>query len=219
MIAAALQNLALDKVPFNWFDAALVFILGFGLFRGRKNGMTQEFLPLLQWLSLVIVCGLCYQTAAQTLVNTAALSKPASYVWGYLLLAAVTFVLFAIIKRIFIRRDDSGRTFFGVGEYYLGMISGIVRAGCIVLVALALLNAPTYTAVDLQAHQNYVKRWFGGGLYSGNFFPDLYTVQDEVFRKSYTGHYITNYFDMLLIHTGPAAAPPPQKHAVINIQK
>jgi uncharacterized membrane protein required for colicin V production len=218
MIAVAVQNLALDKLPFNWFDVALVAILGFGLFRGRKNGMTKETLPLLQWLSLVIVCGLWYKTAAQTLVNTMALSKPASAVWGYLLLAVLVFLLFALLKRIFVPRETS-ESIFGVGEYYLGMISGVIRAGCIVLVALALLNAPTYTVADLQTHQDYVKRWFGGGLYSGNYFPDLYTVQDEVFRKSYTGHYVTNYFDMLLIHTAPPAVQPRQKHAVINIQK
>jgi hypothetical protein len=57
-------------------------------------------------------------------------------------------------------------------------------------------------------------------VYSGDFFPDLHTVQDQVFRKSYTGPYITNYFGTLLIHTGPpAAAPPSQKHAVVNFQK
>jgi uncharacterized membrane protein required for colicin V production len=221
MIAVSVQNFDLNKLAFNWFDVALVVILLFGLFRGRKNGMTKELVPLLRWLTLVVVCGLSYGTAAQTIANTAAVKKPASLILGYLLLAFVVFVLFAIIKRIVIRRDDDGKTFFGGGEYYFGMLSGMVRAGCIVLVVLAFLNAPTYTAADLREHENYVKRWFGGGLYNGDFFPDLHTVQEQVFRKSYTGHYITNYFDMLLIHTGPlvAAPPPPQKHPVVNIQK
>ena len=36
--------------------------------------------------------------------------------------------------------------FFGGGEYYLGMSSGMVRFACMLLAVLALLNAPYYTA-------------------------------------------------------------------------
>ena len=42
MIAVATQSFALDQLPFGWFDVVLVAVLGFGLFRGRKNGMTKE---------------------------------------------------------------------------------------------------------------------------------------------------------------------------------
>ena len=46
MIAVATQatrSVSLDHLPFGWFDVALVALLVFGLFRGRRNGMTKEF--------------------------------------------------------------------------------------------------------------------------------------------------------------------------------
>ena len=44
MIAAVPQSMALNNLPFNWFDIT-VAVLGFGLWRGRKNGMTKEVMP------------------------------------------------------------------------------------------------------------------------------------------------------------------------------
>ena len=45
MIAAATESLALDKLPFGWFDFVFVALLAFGVFRGRKNGLTKELGP------------------------------------------------------------------------------------------------------------------------------------------------------------------------------
>jgi hypothetical protein len=65
-----------------------------------------------------------------------------------------------------------------------------------------------------------VKRWYGGGLYSGNYFPSLQTVQAQVFTKSFTGPYIKDYLGPLLIETAPPpTAKPEPKPAVVNIQK
>jgi hypothetical protein len=83
-----------------------------------------------------------------------------------------------------------------------------------------LLNAPYYTAQDIKKHDAYVKRWFGGGLYSGDYFPSLHTIQEQVFTKSFTGPYIKDYLGPLLIETvPPPAAKPEPKPAVINIKK
>ena len=49
-----------NSLPVNWFDAVVVLVLGFGLFRGRKNGMSKEILPLFQWLAVILVSGLFY---------------------------------------------------------------------------------------------------------------------------------------------------------------
>lgn len=219
MIGADIPNLALDNLPVNWFDAVVVGMLILGLFLGRKHGMTKEVLPLLKWVSLVLVCGFWYQTAAQLLVNTAALSRLPSCIFGYLLLAFAVFLLFLALKRLFIYRLGESN-FFGSAEYYLGMLSGMIRFACMLLAVLALLNAPFYTAADIKTHDAYVKRWYGGGLYSGDFFPSLQTVQEQVFTKSFTGPYIKDYLGPLLIETvAPPAAKPEPKPAVINIQK
>jgi uncharacterized membrane protein len=162
-----------------------------------------------QWLSLVIVCGLCYEAAAQALINTAAWSTPTSYVAGYLILAFLVWFVFVLLKKIFVPRL-TGSNIFGSGEYYLGMFSGMIRFACMLFFALALLNAPVYTPAEIQAHQAYVKRWFGGGIYGGNYIPDLHTVQESVFKKSFVGPYIKDYLGTLLINIGP---PEPKKPA------
>ena len=219
MIGADMPNLALDNLPVNWFDAVVVGMLIMGLFRGRKRGMSKEILPLLKWVSLVLVCGIGYPMAAQLLVNTASLSQLPSCIFGYLLLAFVIVLVFSVLKRLLVYRV-AGNNLFGGAEYYLGMLSGMIRFACMLLAVLALLNAPVYTAQDIKQHEAYVKRWFGGGLYSGNYFPSLYTIQDQVFAKSYTGPYIKDYLGPLLIEAAPPpAAKPEPKPAVVNIKK
>jgi uncharacterized membrane protein required for colicin V production len=219
MIGAEIPNLALDNLPVNWFDGVIVGMLVIGFFRGRKRGMSKEILPLLKWVSLVLVCGIWYPMAAQLLVNTTSLSRVPSCIFGYLLLAFVVVLVFMVLKRLLVYRMAENNL-FGGGEYYLGMISGMIRFACMLLAVLALLNAPFYTAQDIKKHDAYVKRWFGGGLYSGDYFPSLQTIQEQVFTKSFTGPYIKDYLGPLLIETAPPPAVKPEpKPAVVNIKK
>jgi len=211
--------LTTGRLPFNWFDVLLVGLLVIGFFRGRKHGMTREILPLSKWVAVALVGGLCYPAVAPLIVNTVRAGKTASFVGGYLLLAFVIIVVFVILNKLFVHRmEDKG--YFGGGEYYLGMISGTVRFFCMLLVALALLNAPYYTTAEIQAHEAYVKRWYGGGLYSGNYFPDMNTIQEMVFKKSFSGPYLKEYLSPVLIETAPAGAAKPQpKPATGNSRK
>jgi uncharacterized membrane protein required for colicin V production len=220
MIAAATKSMALSNVPFNWFDLALVAVLIFGLFRGRKNGMSKEILPLFLWLALVLAGAFGYKLIAQLLVNFAGLkSTTSTYLLAYLIIAFVMFLIFSVLKRTFKERLG-GNNFFGSAEYYLGMISGFIRYACILIFFLALLNAPYYSAWEIQAKKDYNARWFGGGLqgYSGNYFPDLQTVQESVFKKSMMGPYLKEYLGILLIEVGPPDGQKPQvKTPIIHI--
>jgi len=233
MIAAATQAMNsgffdqlttfLNHLPFGWFDVVLLAVLGFGLFRGRKNGMTKEALPVLQWLAIVIVSGLGCEMAGQIFINFAQLGKTPSYVLGYLCLAVVVYCVFVFLKKAFVPRL-TGSNIFGTGEYYLGMISGMIRYACILIFALALLNAPYYTAADIAQAKAFNARWFGGGEagFSGDYFPTLQTVQAGVFKSSFTGPYIKDSLGMLLVKSVPppgAAKQPPKKQPVIYIGK
>ena len=205
MIAALTQSLSTDKLPVNWFDAALLAILGFGLFRGRKNGMTKEVLPMLEWLTLVVVSGLGGAIVAQLYTNACGLGKLASGLLGYLTLALLVFVIFSGVKKT-LKPRLTGSNLFGHGEYYLGMPSGMIRYFCILIFALALLNARFYTAGEIEQTQIYNQRWYGGGIYSGDYVPDLHAVQESVFKESFTGPYIKHYLGALLIETGPSSS-------------
>lgn len=202
--AAATSSLSLDHLPFGWFDGVLVAVLVLGFFRGRKNGMTKEVLPMFEWLALVLVCGLGYALVAPLFINVAKLGKLGAAIGAYLALAVVVLLIFNGLKKMLTPRLE-GSNIFGSAEYYLGTSSGVLRFACLLLFALALLNAPFYTAADIAAKSAYNARTFGGGLkgYSGNFFPSVQSVQEGVFQKSFAGPYIHEYLGGLLINTAP----------------
>lgn len=219
MIAALTQSLSLDKLPINWFDGALLVMLGFGVFRGRKNGLTREIIPTLQWIVLVIAAGFGYPFLEQWFHTRCGLSKLTAALFGYISIAVVTFLIFSAIKKSLMPRL-SGSNVFGSSEYYLGMPSGMVRYACMVLFFMALLNARYYTPAEIAARKAYVERWYGGGIYSGNYIPGLHDIQEAVFKKSFTGPYIKDYAGTLFIQTGPGDAgsgAPPRRQAVIHI--
>ena len=197
MFANVMQSLVSNSLVANWFDAVVVLVLGFGLFRGRKNGMSKEILPLFQWLAVIFVCGLFYSMVAQLLVKLAALDPLTSYILSYVVLALVVFFIFSLLKRTLGIRLF-GSNIFGNAEYYLGMPSGMVRFACMLLFALAFLNARNYTPAQIEASNNYQERWYGA-----HYFPNLYTVQNQVFKQSFTGPYIKDYLGVLLITPTP----------------
>ena len=205
-VAASAPSVTTSGLPINWFDVALLGLLAFGIFRGRKNGMTRELGPTLQWLAVVIAAGLAYGLVAGFYANQCGLrSKLGSAVVGYLSITFVLFLIFTPIKQTLNKRAENGGI-FGGSEYYLGMISGLIRYACLIVFALALLNARSYTAAEIAAKKAYNERWYGGGMYSGNYVPDIHTAQDAVFKQSFSGPYIQNYLSMLLIQTGPGGA-------------
>jgi uncharacterized membrane protein required for colicin V production len=218
MIAVAAQSFELDKLPIGWFDIVFVAVLAFGIFRGRRNGMAKEILPMLHSVTTVIVGGLGYEITGQLLISYTKLGKTPGFILGYLLCAFVVFIVFLMLKKI-LTPWLTGSNLFGGAEYYLGMFSGLVRFSGLLLVALALLHAPFYTAADIASSKAFNARVFGGGQqgFSGDFFPTLQSVQEGVFQKSFTGRCINDYLGVVLINTVPAGgAKAPVKLPVIH---
>jgi uncharacterized membrane protein required for colicin V production len=205
MIAAATDYLALDKLPFGWFDVLFVILLAFGLFRGRKNGLTKELVPSLRWGGMVLVGGLGYEFAGQIFYNFTGLGRAGTYTLGYLALAFLVFLLFLPVEG-FLKSRLEGSNLFGGAEYYLGMFAGTARYLGIILFFMALMNAPRYTAAEIQAEQLSANQTFGGGMqgFSGDFFPTFQQVQAGVFKKSDVGPFVSDHLGMILINNGPA---------------
>jgi uncharacterized membrane protein required for colicin V production len=204
MFANVIQSLTSDNLPVNWFDVVVVLILGFGIFRGRKNGMSKEILPLFQWLAVILVSGLFYAIVAQWLAKLVKLDPLISNLLAYTILAGVVFLFFSLIKRT-VGLKLFGSNLFGNAEYYFGMPSGLVRYACVLIFALAFLNARHYTAAQIEDSNKYQERWYGA-----HFFPDLYTVQSQVFEKSFTGPYIRKYLGVLLIEPTTTSGTKPE---------
>lgn len=193
MFENVMHSLVSSGIAANWFDGVVVLVLVFGIFRGRKNGMSKEFLPTFQWLAVVLICGLFYSGIAQLLVKYASVNALAAYLVVYVILALMVFFFFSLLKRT-VGLKLFGSNVFGNAEYYLGMPSGMIRFACILLFALALLNARAYTAAQIRASDNYQARWYGA-----HYFPNLHNVQNQVFKKSLSGPFIQDYLSVLLI--------------------
>jgi hypothetical protein len=136
--------------------------------------------------------------------------RTAALMSGYIIIGLSIFTVFAILKQKYTSKLE-GSSVFGGNEYYWGVAASVVRYLCLILVALALLNAPVYSAGDIAASQAYNNRWYGGGMkeYSGDFIPTVYEVQDNIFKKSLLGPLIRQNLSMLLINSNGAA-----QHAV-----
>jgi len=218
VVAAAAAPPATNGMSFNWFDMVVVVLLGFGLFRGRRNGMAKELLPLLQWLVLVPACGLGYAMLAGLLASFIT-DKLWSCLVAYLALALAVFIVFVILKQQFAEKLVKSNFFKG-GEYYLGMLAGTVRYACVLIFVLALLKAPVYSPAQIAQMKAYDQTNLGGGIFKGNYFPHLFQIQDAVFKESFAGPQINDHLGMLLINTGlPGAdsAQAPKKQPVIKI--
>jgi len=184
----------IDGLPFNAFDVFLVVILVAGVFKGRKQGMSAELLSLLKWLTILFVCALAYEPLGSLFGQTTTVfSKISCYVMAYAGSALVVVALFVAVNRS-LGGKLIGSDIFGRAEYYLGMGSGLIRFACILLTALALLNAPYYSAQEVKAEER-----FQNDVYGSNYFPTFHTIQSIVFEKSFTGPWIKENLAFLLI--------------------
>jgi len=47
---------AVTSLPFNWIDLAIVALIGVGVARGRKRGMSEELLAVIKWVVILFAC-------------------------------------------------------------------------------------------------------------------------------------------------------------------
>src|SRR6266496_3518521 len=132
------------NMPFNWFDIAILLLLAFGVQRGRKHGMSEEIILVIKWLAIVIVGGLGYAVVGDVITDNSVFTRLSAYLIAYAAITLGITVAFLVIKKL-ANGKLVGSDVFGGGEYYLGMMAGLVRYSCILVFGLALLNAPLYT--------------------------------------------------------------------------
>lgn len=184
----------LENLTLNWVDCAIVLLLGFGLWRGRKRGMSEELLDILKWALIVVGAGFLYQPCAQLLLGFTSIFSPlACHVTSYMTLALLIATVFAVIRRS-AGAKLVGSDVFGSSEYYLGMIAGMFRYACIIIVGMSFLNARQYSPEEVKANVKYQEDNFGT-----TFFMTLPDLQQAVFRSSMTGRLAYEYLQVVLI--------------------
>jgi len=193
---------SLGNLPINWFDLLVIILLAVGALRGRKRGMSQELIPVLKWIAIVVVCSFFYAPIAQQISQATVFSLLTASFTAYLGLALVVVIVFALINRQ-LGGKIIGSDTFGRAEYYLGIFAGIIRFSCLLIFGLALLNARLVTQEEIDERTQFVKK-----NYDNDFFPALYQIQDQVFKNSAAGPVIHNHLDSLLIKPAKSESKP-----------
>jgi uncharacterized membrane protein required for colicin V production len=177
-----------------WVDLLVVILLVVGVLRGRKRGMSEELLDVIKWSLIVLVAGLLYEPSGRWLSQMSVFSLLSSYVFAYVSIAVLIFSTFALIRNR-IGEKLIGSDVFGSAEYYLGMVAGGYRYVCVILVAMAFLNARYYTPAEVEASKKYQDWNFGTTI-----FPTVPDFQHQVFDYSLTGRAAQEYLSVILIH-------------------
>ena len=183
-----------DKMPFNWFDLLIVVALFVGVQRGRKHGMSEELLMLLKWLALMLGCAYLYEPIGSMIASSSSVfSILNGYLIAYVGVALMIAAFFALIKKMTGEKAVSSEV-FGRTEFYLGMLAGMVRFSCMVIMGMALLNARNFNPAEIKADISYQN-----DVYGSTYFPKLYNVQSQVFEHSMAGPWIKDNLSFLLI--------------------
>jgi uncharacterized membrane protein required for colicin V production len=187
-------------MEFSPYDLAMVVVLLVGVMRGRKRGMSEELLDVVEWIVIVFACAFLYRPLSNVLGGTANLPIFWSDVLSYLLILCIVMLLFKSLKRAVGEKLVQGDT-FGRFEYYLGMMAGALRFFCVVLVILSILHAKYYSPAEIAANAKMQQENFGSIS-----FPTIASLQNDIFRKSISGKFIAKTLKPLLIR--PVAEGP-----------
>jgi len=171
----------------------ILAVLVIGLLRGRKRGMSEELLDMIKWGLIVCVAAWIYQPVGKYLSHTTMFSLLACYLAVYACAVLSIAAIFAMIRQQVGNKLLSSDA-FGTGEYYLGMLAGVFRYACIILVIMAFLNARYYTPQEIRANEQFQDENFGSIR-----FPTLMDVQKEVLNDSFMGRMVRDYLPATLI--------------------
>jgi uncharacterized membrane protein required for colicin V production len=197
----------------NWFDFTTVAVIIIGVMVGRKRGMSVELLALVQWLLIIFLGAMAYDPLGRALADFTSLGPVFSFVTAYLLVAAGIKIVFVVLKRMTGEKLLGSDTFGGY-EYYLGMVAGGVRFLCILLFALALLNAPQVSQVELDKQLRAQKENLGA-----IYFPPFGNVQRYILDGSITGRLVKQYLPAQLIHVDPSAGSGPSGETIYRARE
>jgi uncharacterized membrane protein required for colicin V production len=178
---------------FNYFDFIAVVWLIIGLFRGRKRGMSQELLPLLQWLGIVVAGGLLYWPFSSLVRQYTQLDPLWAAITAYAVIGLGVHLFYKWFKQMFAEKLVE-KDLFGRAEFYLGMMCGVTRFACMIVVALALINAHIVTADERAQTEKFQKDNF-----SDIRFPTYGQFQQEVLFQSFSGVWVENHLRPVLI--------------------
>lgn len=197
------------QMSISLFDFVALGVVATGLFSGRRRGMSLELLDLIKWLAVLFGCSAAYRALGENIASSGHVSSLLScYLIAYVGTGVLIVLCFALLKRL-VGGKLVGSDIFGHSEYYLGMASGVLRYGCILLASLALLNARYFNPGEIRTMVRTQK-----DIYGSELFPTLHSVQSTVFDESFTGSLIKRNLGFLLIKPTPPDNQANLKHSM-----
>jgi uncharacterized membrane protein required for colicin V production len=191
----------LSQLSVNWFDVVVLATAGVGIILGRRHGMSEELLTLLQWLSIILIGGYTYRELGTFTSTLTGLDLNICYVVAYVGVASLLKWLFTVLKHSVGSKLVTVDT-FGKSEYYLGMVAGVLRCFCMLLFCISLISSVYITPKQRTANRRMQEDNFGFT------FPTLGSIQEDVLHKSFTGPYLRKYAAHVLIDPQPTRATP-----------
>src|SRR5687768_5727792 len=82
-----------------WFDLLVLALVAYGIFRGRKRGMSEELLDVFQWLLIVALGAILYKPLGKMVAQGGWFSPLLSNIVAYVLIALIIKLIFSMIKR------------------------------------------------------------------------------------------------------------------------
>jgi hypothetical protein len=136
-----------------------------------------------------------------------------SNVTAYLLIALGIHLIYLWFKQMLaeklVQTDPFGR-----GEFYLGMMAGIARFGCMLVVGMSLMNSRVGTAAELAQMEKFQAAWF-----SDIRFPTYGEFQQDVLVKSFSGSWVESHLKPVLIASVTSAGAQPTRPSETIAQK
>jgi uncharacterized membrane protein required for colicin V production len=187
----------LKSLNLSVFDGFLAIFLVTGILRGRKRGISEELLDVMQWVVIVVGAALAYHGIGALLINYAKFPPLLGNVIAYVIAAVVIVFLFRTLKRGVGEKLVQGDV-FGRFEFYLGMLAGFIRFFCIALFVLAIIHAKYSTPAERERIAELQRKNFGSIS-----FPTFDEMQYSIFYKSASGNLIRTNLSLLLIQPVP----------------
>jgi uncharacterized membrane protein required for colicin V production len=179
------------------FDGIFLAFLIVGILRGRKRGISEEILDVTQWVIVVLGAGFGYPALGHFLIQYAYFPPFLGNVMAYIIIAVLIVLLCRMVKRGLGEKLVQGDV-FGRFEFYLGMLAGFIRFGCIAIFVLAIVHAKYSTQAERDRIADLQRRNFGSIS-----FPTLDEMQYSIFYKSASGNLIRTNLSALLIKPVP----------------
>jgi uncharacterized membrane protein required for colicin V production len=180
-------------LPIGVFDFALLIFLVIGFVRGRRRGMSQEMMDLFMWLGMVAGASFGYKELGRLMASKLTMDPVTANMIAYVGCALAVAFIFVVIKNA-MKDKMAGSDLFGRLEYPLGILSGMIRFFCLVLMAMSLLGARLISKAETDAAVAAQVKDLGS-----QFFPVMGQIQDDVLVKSFTGPYIRKHLSFAFI--------------------